>query len=351
MNKINFSFLKLFLFFILAGCATTTPIQESAPAPEKVEKPSETESNAKEVKPGEASQIVLDKHFFVIHYDSKNRLAKYVEYNLKASDLKRSFVDRKGRPDPFHAEPELWKLKIPPVDKNDYARTGYDRGHLAPSGDFEWSEEANEATFTMANMVPQKPSLNRVAWRGLETEVRNWACAEEEVRIVTGPLIGKGADQLEVGVTIPQRFFKVVLDLTPPRKAIGFILDQSDSRFHAYKEKVVPISEIETSSGIQFFTDLPKDEKSRVIEKADLSEWHGENCKGSDQTTNFSKSLIPANGGVCKAGVLKAASIQGCCSHHGGVMGPKRHRACCTPNNEVICNDGSTSQSCRCIGN
>lgn len=250
------------------GCATKPSISES---PQRPTQP--------EVAP---TAVTLDKKFFVIHYDSKHRQARYVEYRVKADDLRRSFVKREDR---FHADPDLIKLKLPAIGPNDYEYTGYDRGHLAPSGDFEWSAEANDATFTMANMSPQKPQLNRSAWRGLEDIVRNWACTEGELRIITGPLFDSKDQRLPSGVAIPSRFFKVVLDETPPRKAIGFVLDQQDSKIQIYKERSKTVREVEAMAGIDFFSDLPKTEQDQIEIKADLIKWKSSKCKGTAKSS------------------------------------------------------------------
>ena len=56
------------------------------------------------------------------------------------------------RTDDFHAEDRL------PIDErselNDFARSGYDRGHLAPSFDMA-SEQAQHESFSLSNIVPQ----------------------------------------------------------------------------------------------------------------------------------------------------------------------------------------------------
>lgn len=245
----------------------------------------------------------LDKKFFVVNYDESNNLAQSVEYRLSAANLRKSFVERA---DNFHADMDLVEFKIPPVNPNAYARTGYDRGHLAPSGDFEWSEEANEATFTMSNMAPQLPRLNRSAWKALETQIRDWACVEEELRIVTGPLLNERLSQLPSGVSIPKAFFKVILDDTAPRKAIGFTMNQDDDSRVIYKKRVKSVREIEKLTGLNFFADLDEPDRDRIEMNSDLTQWRGEKCKGISKSTvqEAPKESSPTGsmlGGISKA--------------------------------------------------
>lgn len=267
-SLIPFSFMVLFWI----GCAT---------------KPPTTERQSPQQRPDESdaapSTVRLDKKYFIVHYDPQHRQARYVVYRLRAENLKRSYVKREDR---FHADTDLLKMKLPAIGPKDYEHTGFDRGHLAPSGDFEWSAEANDSTFTMANMSPQKPQLNRSAWRGLEDAVRNWACSESELLIVTGPLFDGQSQKLSAGVTIPKRFFKVVLDLTPPKKAIGFILEQGDSQIQTYKQRVKTVREVEGISGFNFFEDLPKQEQDSVENTADLNNWKGSKCRGAAKSSN-----------------------------------------------------------------
>jgi hypothetical protein len=54
---------------------------------------------------------------------------------------------------------------------SDYARTGYDLGHMAPAEDFAWSKTRKRETFSMANIEPQLLGLNRQGWPGGATRL------------------------------------------------------------------------------------------------------------------------------------------------------------------------------------
>ena len=45
---------------------------------------------------------------------------------------------------------------------------------MSPNGDMG-TPEAQQQSFSLANMIPQAPKLNRVLWEGIESAVRNWA--------------------------------------------------------------------------------------------------------------------------------------------------------------------------------
>lgn len=91
-------------------------------------------------------------------------------------------ITRQGQ---FHADDRLPLQDRSELD--DYRGSGYDRGHLAPSGDMP-DEESQQQSFSLANMIPQAPRLNRGVWEGIESAVRDLAVREGEVYVVTGPV-------------------------------------------------------------------------------------------------------------------------------------------------------------------
>ena len=59
--------------------------------------------------------------------------------------------------------------------REDYMGSGWTRGHMAPAGDFFWSDEAMAETFYFLNICPQREELNNKDWQYLEKQVREWA--------------------------------------------------------------------------------------------------------------------------------------------------------------------------------
>ena len=109
----------------------------------------------------------------------------------------------------FHAEPAL-----PPDERAelpDYARSGFDRGHMSPSGDMP-DRDAQQESFSLANMVPQAPALNRGLWEGIESAVRTMAQRRGELYVVTGPIFRGDRLQTVGRVVVPSHVFKAVLD-------------------------------------------------------------------------------------------------------------------------------------------
>lgn len=62
--------------------------------------------------------------------------------------------------------------KIKMLTGKDYAKSGYDKGHMVPAEDFAYNEEKQEKTFRYYNCVAQSPELNRGPWKKYETKAR-----------------------------------------------------------------------------------------------------------------------------------------------------------------------------------
>ncbi len=112
------------------------------------------------------------------------------------------------RVDEFHPDPHL-----PPgvrAELDDYRRSGFDRGHMSPSGDMP-TAQAQAESFSLANVVPQTANLNRGSWSTLESSVRRLATRYGAAYVVTGPSFeGSTLQSLKGRVTVPTETYKAV---------------------------------------------------------------------------------------------------------------------------------------------
>lgn len=245
----------LVLCFAIAGCATVRDRGKTLPGPNQ-------------------DIVVLDHKFFKIFYNKKFRLAKYVQYTMTADQLKVPVGKRKNK---FIVDPLLVEMKLTPVQPSEYKYSGYDQGHLAPSADFIWSQEANDITFVMSNMAPQKPNLNRDACRRLEEKVRKWGCGEERIIVLTGPILEDKLETLKSGLSIPKQFFKVIIDDTPPRKVLTFIYNQSD-KGDLLTQRMVKFKDLKEKTGINFESTVPHKDRDIFNRTIALSDWTEYDC-------------------------------------------------------------------------
>lgn len=251
-------FFALLLFaFLINSCAT-----HKVPAKKPLTQRSVTQNKI----------IELDHTHFKIGYDPKLRLAHYVVYQLSAEQLSGKKFKRKNK---FRPDPLLIAKGLPYVESSEYARTGFDRGHLAPAADFAWSEEASNLTFVMSNMAPQTKNLNRDAWKKLEMKVRRWACGEKKVTVITGPLLEESREKLKSGLLVPRSFYKVIIDETPPKKALSFIYHQED-RGDIVEQRMVSLTAI--NSQVKLISRFIPREISSSRNIASLRVWKEADC-------------------------------------------------------------------------
>ena len=211
--------------------------------------------------------LLLDRKGFAIGYSRRHRQAIWVSYMLTAAHLESPQVARRGA---FKADPAV---KFRPVRPNDYTRTGYDRGHLAPAADMTYSVDTMKHSFFMTNISPQLPGCNRGIWKRLESQVRLWALRERQLYVVTGPVFADGAHTMgKTDIPVPVAFYKVILDMTPPMKMIGFVIPNQPTK-RRLQSFVVSVDDVEALTGCDFFSGLDDETEERLEKEADLSAW------------------------------------------------------------------------------
>ena len=217
--------------------------------------------------PGKCDTLI-DRPGYALGYIEYHEQAAFVIYKLTAREALTKEALRTNR---FRRDPEI---PTGSATTADYRRSGYDRGHLAPAADMAFSVQTMADSFFMSNMSPQKPAFNRGIGKRLEEQVRQIAIREKAIYVVTGPILPKkktvtiGANQ----VTVPTHYYKVIFDLTPPRKMIGFILPNEGSD-RPLEDFAVTVDVVEKTTGLDFFSALPKAVQERLESTITVSAW------------------------------------------------------------------------------
>ncbi len=217
--------------------------------------------------PGLADHVAI-REGYVVGLSCQHKIAVWVSYRLKKERLAAKVAARTDR---FREDREFPCCSVKP---GDYKGSGYDRGHLASAGDMTFSVKAMEDSFLMSNIAPQKPGFNRGIWKKLETQVRQWALAEEDIIVVTGAVFPKEVT-LTVGpskITVPEGYFKVVYDLTPPEKMIAFVISNESSR-QDLQDFAVTVNAVEKITGLDFFPELPQVIQQKLEAEIDILQW------------------------------------------------------------------------------
>jgi endonuclease G, mitochondrial len=210
---------------------------------------------------------IVSHNFYTISYNEDHEQANWVAYNLQSKNL----IKLVSRTNNFRIDP---LISTGSAVLADYKKSGYDRGHLAPAGDFVWSKKAMSETFYMSNMSPQIPGFNRGIWKKLESLIRDWGTLYGDIHIITGPVLVDSLAHIGLNeVSIPKLYYKVILDFNGnDKKAIGFILENKKSSIPLHKH-VYTVNYIEKVTGIDFFEKLDDVEEEALESNFHLSQW------------------------------------------------------------------------------
>lgn len=218
-------------------------------------------------KPKENEQII--KHFaYTLSYNEYYEQANWVAYEL--TDIET--ISHFERTNKFIVD-DL--VKTGSATNDDYKKSGYDRGHLAPAGDMSWSEQAMKESFYYSNMSPQNPSFNRGIWKKAEELTREWAIENKSLYIVTGPILKKDLPTIGPNkVSIPNYYYKAILDYSEPEiKAIAFLIPNKPSK-ELLQNFTVSIDSLEHLSGHDFYYQLPDSIENKLEKNSIISNWN-----------------------------------------------------------------------------
>ncbi len=188
------------------------------------------------------TNYLVVKKGYVMSYNGVEGRANWVGWTLKASDV--GPVERSNR---FREDNNL-PSRFKRVDDDDYAHSGYDRGHLCNSEDRTASEYLNEETFLMSNIIPQTPTLNRGPFKFLEAYCRKLAVKKGQQLLIYSGGIG-AADRLASGVPVPKFCWKAVYT---PTDAFYVLFPNEHELNKNWKTYLVSKDRLEKMTGFQF---------------------------------------------------------------------------------------------------
>ncbi len=157
------------------------------------------------------------------------------------------------------------------VSPDTYTGSGYDRGHLAPNHAIatRYGTAAQEETFLMSNITPQRHSLNAGLWKTLEQKIAsNYSARYEEIWVIAGPIFGPRPLQLRGGVQIPEAFFLIVVDEHEGKlRTLSFIVPHDAPPSSDPAAWLASIDEIERRTQLDFLHELD-DASENTIERS-----------------------------------------------------------------------------------
>ncbi len=241
----------------LDGTSSTCVVTDTAKADFKLELP----RNVKE-----RVEQVIEHLGYTTSYNNTWLIPNWVAYDLTAAEVKGDVPRQQGfTPDP--------QVKGATAVHEDYTRSGYSRGHMAPAADMRWSEQAMEESFYLSNVCPQKADLNAGHWERVERMARRLA-GESVVYICCGPLVEDNAERIgRHGVVVPARFFKVLcMQRKNKWQAIGFVMPNEKCSGSVF-DYAMSVDEVEALTGLDFFYQLPDNVENAIEATWSQKDW------------------------------------------------------------------------------
>ncbi len=259
-NRINFDNI------VITANAAQTPTPTPTPTPSPTPPPS-SNVNLTMGNPSNAvsntsftTNYLMERSQYAFSYHRNNGTPNWVSWHLASS-----WIGTTPRQDDFRNDTNLpagWYQ----VQETDYSGSGYDRGHMCPSGDRTKTVADNSSTFWMTNMIPQAPNNNQQGWASLESYCRTLASQGNELYIMSG---GHGiSGYIASGnVAVPTTTWKVIMVLpsgsndvsrvTASTRLIAVNMPNQNGISTNWRDYRVSVDQIESLTGYNFFSNVP----------------------------------------------------------------------------------------------
>ncbi len=215
-------------------------------------------------------------------------------------------ADKLERKDSFHEERQLpysvqAKLKS-------YSGSGYDRGHLAPNSDMA-NQNQQYDSFSLANIAPQSPYLNRHIWKKVESATRYLTKVHGESYVLTGTVF-RNTQKLDNAVSVPSHLYKVVyLPTTTIGEQAGVYYAPNDE---SGRVDVISLEELTRRTGINAMPALSEQIKATASDLPLPNESFADSTvsTGNLNSTNANKSVSQTQSTSTNDGSIKQSINQ-----------------------------------------
>jgi endonuclease G, mitochondrial len=227
-----------------------------------------------------SNNYLMIKPQYDFSYNNSKHEPNWTSWHLYSGDIGSTSRQDDFRPDT--TLPSGWYK----VTANEFSGTGFDRGHMCPSGDRTDSVADNQATFLMDNMIPQAPKNNEVTWENLEEYERTLVSEGNELYIIAGGYGSGGTGSkgymitVGNGVTVPAETWKIIVVLpngnndisriTTSTRVISVLMPNTqDCSSQPWGNYRVSVDNIESLTGYDFLSSLPTSTQNAIEAKVD----------------------------------------------------------------------------------
>ncbi len=262
----------------------TTTTSTTSSVPKWLELPAYTVEGLSGTTSSSLSDLYFLKHSasemrnYTALYDPEMYASYWVAYPLSSCHI------GSGRKDNYAYDPDVPEAKQTYLIKGsykvslsteNYENNLYSRGHQIPNGDRSASDALSDQTYYMTNLTPQiQNGFNGGIWNNLETAVRDLVSSCDTVYVITGAAFRDktiGTETINTIVNgrdgktipVPNYYWKALLKVrwsgntVVEASTIGFWLPHKDLKGQDYADYTLSVTDIESKTGIDIFTNLP----------------------------------------------------------------------------------------------
>jgi len=195
-----------------------------------------------------ANSLIKCNSGYALQHDNDAKIASWAGWTIEPEEA----IGCIPRVDAFVADVSLPKEQR--AEPDDYAKSGYDKGHMVPDADLSYSLRTEQESFLMSNMSPQLPNLNRGIWKHLEASTRAWAWnRKHKITVYSGNVYKIGTSKT-IGknkVIVPDHLFKIVVD-NETKEVLAFMFPQIERQEIDLQKKLTSVATIESLTGVIF---------------------------------------------------------------------------------------------------
>ncbi|MEI6807190.1 MAG: DNA/RNA non-specific endonuclease [bacterium] len=247
-------------------------------------------------------------------YRAKLGCSAWVAYHLKSEYFEQDRVLKGGQQ--LYSDPAITASGLNAPGPDDLKESSLIPLFFLPHDSALGRGQACEKeVYSLANVAAARESetLFKV-WRELDAAIRQWAQDYKEVWVIAGPIFAEDPERTASRkMAIPSEYYKIVVRKDGDTiKTVAFRIPQDASG--NISQHLASIVDIEKQTDLEFFPDLPRDQR-KAIKSVAQPMWELAATKGGAPVKNKGSAAMggsgPAKGGAQGSDAGKSAAAAG----------------------------------------
>lgn len=168
---------------------------------------------------------------YSVIYDYSHMQPACVYYILDEPDFRGNITKK-----PKHYKMD-YRLPPPRLRNDAYTFSGYQRGHLCPSGDRDSRKDWFKDTFYTSNILPMTANTNAGAWKEVELHCRKLCLGGHVLKIACGPVWYQDRSMSNTihELAVPTSIWKLAKCIVHPDEVEFWVIPNTNERISSNK--------------------------------------------------------------------------------------------------------------------